>query len=157
MEDLSLSEVRRVARDLVAKYPELGTRIDKAVAIIGCRDVEHVGDNLWRVGSWAERENTYYVCIDAVAPATVCQCIDSSGTPGAKGRAPLGRCKHWIAATIVAFLTQRAPDPKPASDVDILYGRPEQRNPNTYQWTGHDGADWSSSHGLRHLAGGRAS
>lgn len=153
MEDLNLSEVRRVVEDLTAKYPELVARLDKAAAIIACRPVELVSKDLYKVGSWEERDCTYVVTLKGEFGKDECQCMDWSH------RAPGGRCKHVLAAYITRALTPPSPAmpkpaPQPLTDVDMLYGRPELRTPDTYAWRGNDGAGWTSARGLSHLAPG---
>jgi len=58
-QDISLSDVRRIVREMAARRPDAASRLDKAAPIIACREVVAVGTDLYRVGSWAERENTY--------------------------------------------------------------------------------------------------
>ena len=94
---IDIARLRTVVGAAARRTPELATRIDNAAAIIAARHVEHVHGDVWRVGSWAERTNEYYVCMETGHYA--CQCPDSHT------RAPGGCCKHILAVAITEALT----------------------------------------------------
>lgn len=94
---IPVATLRRIVQAAAARTPELATRLDSAAAIIATRHVEHVTHDVWRVGSWAERTNEYYVCMETGHYA--CQCPDSHS------RAPGGCCKHILAVALTMALT----------------------------------------------------
>ncbi len=73
-----------------ARYPELSSRLERALVIVFFRTMEQLPGGAWVITS--ERDDTYYT---VAAGGTDCTC------PDAMHRAPRGLCKHRLAVMLV--------------------------------------------------------
>ena len=92
-----------------ARYPELSSRLERALVIVFFRSMEQLPSGAWVITG--ERDATYYT---VAAGGTDCTC------PDAMHRAPRGLCKHRLAVMLVerteeeetaAVLAHFAPQP----------------------------------------------
>ena len=92
-----------------ARYPELSSRLERALVVVYFRTMEHPPTGEWVITG--EREGSYYT---VAAGGADCPC------PDALHRAPRGLCKHRLAVMLVeraaeeetaAVLAHFAPQP----------------------------------------------